>query len=92
MEFGYLCQERLLAILVLCELISFIVERSLEEGLNLEGIVFFSEGQNHPLAFLIADHNGDALIISHNAFDFAEGLKVGDELVHSVKDLHEVLV
>lgn len=81
-----------MAVLILGKFISFVIERSLEEGFDFEGVVLFSESKDHPFALLVADDQAYALIVGEYTFNFAEGLEVGDELVGDVENLDEILV
>jgi hypothetical protein len=81
-----------LTILIFGKFISLVIERPLKEGFDFEGVVFFSQSEDHPFAFLVADDQSDRLIVSEYAFDLAEGFEVGDELIGYVQDLNEVFV
>lgn len=39
------------------------------------GVVLFSESEDHPFAFFVADHQSDCLIVGGYVFDLTEGLK-----------------
>lgn len=92
MEPGDLGQQRFLAVLVFCESPGLIIKRTLEEGLDLEGVILFKEREDDSLAFLVADNQGNSLIIGENSFYFSVGFVEGDELIDSVKDLYEIFI
>ena len=89
---GYLSQKGFLTILVFGKFICLVVERSLEEGFYFEGVIFFSQRQDHSFAFLVADHQRDVLVVGKYSFYLAEDLEVCNELVDCIKYLHVVLI
>lgn len=74
------------------ESICLIIERSLEEGFYLEGIIFFCESKDNSLVFLIADDEIDGLIACEHCLDLAVGLEEGDVLVQNIQYLDEVFI
>ena len=52
----------------------------------------FSEGENDSFALLVADHQGNGLVVGEDCLYLGIGLVEGDVLVERIEDLHEVLV
>jgi hypothetical protein len=85
-------QQRLLAVLVFSEPPRLVVEGTLEEGLDLEGVVLLEQRQDDALALLVAHHQRDRLVVGEHCLHLRVRLEERDVLVHRVQDLHEVLV
>ena len=81
-----------MAILIFGKSISLVIEWSLEESLYLEGVVLFSEGEDHPLIFLATDDESDILVISKDNLDFVEWFTVCHQLILSIDNLHIILI
>ena len=92
MQFGDLCKEGFLTILIFSEAVGLVIERPLEEGLYFEGVIFFGEGEDHPIVFLAANDEGNNLIVGENCFDFVEGLAVGHKLILGIDDLNIIFI
>lgn len=92
MQAGDLGQQGFLAVLVLGEAPGLVVEGPLEEGLDLEGIILLEKGEHLPFALLVADHEGDGLVVGEYCFYFGVGLEEGDVLVDRIEYLHEVFI
>ena len=92
MQFGDLGQKGFLTILIFSEAIGLVIERPLEESLYFEGVIFFSEGKDHPIIFLVAYNEGDNLIIGEYGFNFVEGLAVSHKLILSINDLNIIFI
>lgn len=92
MQFGDLSQEWFLTVLIFSKAVGLVIERPLEESLYFEGVIFFSEGEDHPIVFLAADNKGNNLVIGENSFNFVEGLAVSHKLILGIDNLNIIFI
>lgn len=88
MESGYFRQEAFLAVLVFGKSVGLIVERPFEESFYFEGVVPFSELQNHSFILLVADNEHDLILTDQDIFDFGKLFRVGDVKIQSIVNVN----